>query len=307
MAEGTAINDLFKSDRVLIGGEKTQKGEEAVNELVRIYENWIPKEKIYTTNVWSSELSKLVSNAMLAQRISSINSISALCEKTGADIDEVSKAVGLDSRIGPKFLRASIGFGGSCFKKDILNLVYIANFYGLKEVADYWESVVKINNYQTDRFFKNIINSFDLNVASKVITILGWSFKKDTNDSRESASIYLTEKLISKGFTIKVYDPMVNGNRIKEDIERLLIDKGKLEEQTADVLTRLKICDELYESLKDSNAVAICTEWDEFKNINWNEVKTKMDKDFLVFDGRNVINKENLNSLGFKSYVIGQS
>ena len=165
--------------------------------------------------------------------------------KTGADIDEVSKAVGLDSRIGPKFLRASIGFGGSCFKKDILNLVYIANFYGLKEVADYWESVVKINNYQTDRFFKNIINSFDLNVASKVITILGWSFKKDTNDSRESASIYLTEKLISKGFTIKVYDPMVNGNRIKEDIERLLIDKGKLEEQTADVLTRLKICDEL--------------------------------------------------------------
>ena len=307
LAEGTAINDLFKSDRVLIGGEKTQKGEEAVNELVGIYKNWIPKEKIYTTNVWSSELSKLVSNAMLAQRISSINSISALCEKTGADIDEVSKAVGLDSRIGPKFLRASIGFGGSCFKKDILNLVYIANFYGLKEVADYWESVVKINNYQTDRFFKNIINSFDLNVTSKVITILGWSFKKDTNDSRESASIYLTEKLISKGFTIKVYDPMVNGNRIKEDIERLLIDRGKLEEQTADILTRLKICDELYESLIDSNAIAICTEWDEFKNINWNEVKTKMDKDFLVFDGRNVINKENLNSLGFKSYVIGQS
>ena len=194
LAEGTAIRDLFKSDRVLIGGESTKSGKRATNLLFNIYNQWIPKEKILMTNVWSSELSKLVSNAMLAQRISSINSISALCEETGADIEEVAKAVGMDTRIGNKFLKSSIGFGGSCFKKDILNLVYISRYYGLNEVADYWESVVKINNYQTKRIGDKIIKALDSEKNNNVVAILGWAFKKDTNDSRESASIYLAKR-----------------------------------------------------------------------------------------------------------------
>ena len=307
LAEGTAINDLFKSDRVLIGGEKTLKGNEAVNHLVEIYNNWIPVDKIYTTNVWSSELSKLVSNAMLAQRVSSINSISALCEKTGADINEVSKAVGLDSRIGPNFLNSSIGFGGSCFKKDILNLVYIARHYDLNEVADYWEGVVNMNNYQTERFAKKIIDSFNSGINNKLIAILGWSFKKNTNDSRESPSIYLAKKLLYGGAIINVYDPMVNKSRIISDIKNLLIDDGNSTKQIDDFLKRLNICDTLYKSVDKSNAISICTEWDEFKDIDWQKVKKLMNKYLLVFDGRNIVDKERIDELGFTSYVIGQS
>jgi len=298
---------LFKSDRVLIGGEKTLKGNEAVNHLVEIYNNWIPIDKIYTTNVWSSELSKLVSNAMLAQRVSSINSISALCEKTGADINEVSKAVGLDSRIGPNFLNSSIGFGGSCFKKDILNLVYIARHYDLNEVAEYWEGVVNMNNYQTERFAKKIIDSFNSGINNKVIAILGWSFKKNTNDSRESPSIYLAKKLLYGGAIINVYDPMVNKSRIISDIKNLLIDDGNSTKQIDDFLKRLNICDTLYKSVDKSNAISICTEWDEFKDIDWHKVKKLMNKYLLVFDGRNIVDKERIDELGFTSYVIGQS
>ena len=198
MAEGTAIQDLFKSDRVLVGGDDTKTGKAAVAALVSIYSNWIPKEKILTTNVWSSELSKLASNAMLAQRISSINSLSALCEKSGADIEEVSKAIGMDSRIGPKFLKASVGFGGSCFQKDILNLVYLCKHFGLDEVAEYWHQVVKINDYQKNRFAKKIITGLNGTVNQKKITLLGWAFKKDTNDSRESAAIYVADALLGR-------------------------------------------------------------------------------------------------------------
>ena len=196
LAEGTAIQDLFKSDRVLIGGEETNSGQKAVKALVDIYANWIPQDKILTTNVWSSELAKLSSNAMLAQRVSSINSLSALCEKTGANISELSKAIGMDHRIGPHFLRASVGFGGSCFQKDILNLVYLCKFYGLNEVAEYWHQVVKINDYQKDRFTQKIIDHFEGDITGKRIAILGWAFKPNTNDSRESPAIHVASKLI---------------------------------------------------------------------------------------------------------------
>ena len=218
LAEGTAIEDLFKSDRVLIGGDETDSGQNAVQALVNIYANWIPKEKILTTNVWSSELAKLASNAMLAQRISSINSLSALCEKTGANIDELSKAMGMDHRIGPDFLKASVGFGGSCFQKDILNLVYLCKHYGLDEVAEYWHQVIKINDYQKNRFAQKIINHFGGDLKGKKIAILGWAFKANTNDSRESASIYVAEKLYKVGASLEIFDPMVSKDSIHRDI-----------------------------------------------------------------------------------------
>ncbi|MBT5772698.1 MAG: nucleotide sugar dehydrogenase, partial [Flavobacteriaceae bacterium] len=221
LAEGTAIEDLSKSDRVLIGGDDTESGQKAVNALVSIYANWIEKEKILTTNVWSSELSKLASNAMLAQRVSSINSLSALCEKTGANIDELSMAIGMDHRIGNHFLKASVGFGGSCFQKDILNLVYLCKFYGLNDVAEYWHQVVKINDYQKDRFAKKIIEYFGGNLTGKKIAILGWSFKANTNDSRESAAIKVSEILFNSGAALSIYDPKVQKKTISNDIETL--------------------------------------------------------------------------------------
>ena len=222
LAEGTAIEDLSKSDRVLIGGDDTESGQKAVNALVSIYANWIEKEKILTTNVWSSELSKLASNAMLAQRVSSINSLSALCEKTGANIDELSMAIGMDHRIGRHFLKASVGFGGSCFQKDILNLVYLCKFYGLNDVAEYWHQVVKINDYQKDRFAKKIIEHFGGNLTGKKIGILGWSFKANTNDSRESAAIKVSEILFNSGATLSIYDPKVQKKTISNDIENFM-------------------------------------------------------------------------------------
>ena len=224
LAEGTAIQDLFNSNRVLIGGHESEKGKLAVQALVDIYTNWIPKEKILTTNVWSSELAKLASNAMLAQRISSINSLSALCEKTGANIEELSKAIGMDHRIGPHFLKASVGFGGSCFQKDLLNLVYLCQHYGLDEVAEYWHQVVKINDYQKNRFAQKIIDHFDGDLVGKKIAVLGWAFKANTNDSRESPAIYVAEKLLGAGALLKIYDPMVakvkNNRRFEKSNKR---------------------------------------------------------------------------------------
>ncbi|MED5354440.1 MAG: nucleotide sugar dehydrogenase [Bacteroidota bacterium] len=307
LAEGTAINDLFKSDRVLIGGENTSTGTKAVNLLVDIYKRWIPSDKILTTNVWSSELSKLVSNAMLAQRISSINSISALCEKTGANINEVSMAVGMDTRIGTDFLKSSIGFGGSCFKKDILNLVYIAKHYGLDPVAEYWENVVRINNYQTERFGKKIIEVFNSNLDDKVITILGWAFKKNTNDSRESASIYLAKRILSEGATIRIYDPMVNHSRIIDDIQDSFQESNLNRDKIDKILKKVSICNNPYSAFEESNLVSICTEWDEFIKLDWSEVFNIMKKPSWVFDGRNLLEKDNLEELGFKTFFIGQA
>ena len=261
LAEGTAIQDLFKSDRVLVGGDDTKTGKAAVAALVSIYSNWIPKEKILTTNVWSSELSKLASNAMLAQRISSINSLSALCEKSGADIEEVSKAIGMDSRIGPKFLKASVGFGGSCFQKDILNLVYLCKHFGLDEVAEYWHQVVKINDYQKNRFAKKIINGLNGTVNQKKITLLGWAFKKDTNDSRESAAIYVADALLEEGAEVHVFDPMVKKDRIYQDLTNLWEVRNETKQEIESKLRRCIVHQDHNLALKDSFAAAILTEW----------------------------------------------
>ena len=282
LAEGTAIQDLFKSDRVLIGGDKTKTGQKAVQALVDIYVNWIPKEKIITTNVWSSELAKLSSNAMLAQRISSINSLSALCEKTGAHIDELSKAIGMDHRIGPHFLKASVGFGGSCFQKDILNLVYLCKFYGLDEVAEYWHQVVKINDYQKDRFVQKIIAHFGGDLTGKKIAILGWAFKANTNDSRESASIFITEKLYNAGANLEVYDPQVSEESIIKDIN-FYWDK-----ESSQINKKLTISKKPPIG-NDIDAIAILTEWEEFRNLNIDYHK--------VFDGRKLL-KDSLYSIG---------
>jgi UDPglucose 6-dehydrogenase len=221
LAEGTAVEDLFSPDRVLIGGDATPEGQKAIESLVSIYANWVPKERILTTNVWSSELSKLVANAFLAQRVSSINAISELCEKTGANVNEVSKAIGMDSRIGSKFLKSSVGFGGSCFQKDILNLVYIAKSYGLNEVADYWEQVIIMNDHQKSRFAKNIVTTLYNTVADKKITFLGWAFKKDTNDTRESAAIYVANDLLFEQAKLAVYDPKVSEEQMLFDLNYL--------------------------------------------------------------------------------------
>ena len=282
LAEGTAIQDLFKSDRVLIGGDDTESGQKAVQTLVNIYANWIPREKILTTNVWSSELAKLASNAMLAQRISSINSLSALCEKTGANTNQLSKAIGMDHRIGPHFLNASVGFGGSCFQKDILNLVYLCKHYGLMEVAEYWHQVVKINNYQKDRFAQKIIDHFGGDLTGKKIAILGWAFKANTNDSRESPAIFVAEKLFKAGAELYIYDPLVSCNKILKDISN----QWKVE--VSDKLIDLKIncLETLEKGMKEINGIAILTEWDEFKNYNFGDIS--------IFDGRNIIDRNNL-------------
>ncbi|MEK9517167.1 MAG: nucleotide sugar dehydrogenase [Flavobacteriaceae bacterium] len=289
LAEGTAIQDLFKSDRVLIGGDQTTSGQEAVQALVDIYAQWIPKEKILTTNVWSSELAKLASNAMLAQRISSINSLSALCEKTGANIEELSNAIGMDHRIGSKFLKASVGFGGSCFQKDILNLVYLCKYYGLDEVAEYWHQVVKMNDYQKDRFAKKIIDHFGGELTGKKIAILGWAFKKDTNDSRESAAIYVTNYLIEAGAKIAVFDPMVSKNRIHLDLKLLGESKGQSDDLISEKLNRLTVHQSMEKAIENALAVAILTEWNSFANYDWKELYSKTQNPMTIFDGRNVL------------------
>ena len=275
LAEGTAIKDLFKSDRILIGGDQTPSGQKAVQALVDIYSNWIPLNRILTTNVWSSELSKLASNAMLAQRISSINSLSALCEKTGAEIKELSRAIGMDARIGPDFLRASVGFGGSCFQKDILNLTYLCHHYGLHEVAEYWHQVVKINDYQKARFSQKIINGMGGIVKNKKITILGWAFKANTNDSRESPAIYVTEKLLNAGAFLQVYDPMVKKKRIIEDLKNVLETKGSSSERINLLLKQVSIFKNLRSSIDKSDAFAVLTNWDEFSNYKLNKMRNK--------------------------------
>jgi len=297
LAEGTAIEDLFKSDRVLVGGEETPFGQEALAALVSIYENWIPREKILTTNVWSSELSKLASNAMLAQRISSINSLSALCEKTGADIGEVAKAIGMDSRIGPKFLKASVGFGGSCFQKDILNLVYLCKHYGLDEVAEYWHQVVKINDYQKNRFAKKIISGLNGTVNQKKITLLGWAFKANTNDSRESAAIYVADVLLEEGAEVHVYDPMVKKERIHQDLTTLWESKQFSSSAIVSKLERCQVHSQYATALKDSFAAAILTEWEEFSSYDWEAIAESMVQPAKLFDGRNLLNDSVSNQL----------
>ena len=307
LAEGTAIEDLFKSDRVLIGGRTTPKGEKAVQALVDIYSHWIPREKIVTTNVWSSELSKLVSNAFLAQRISSINSISALCEATGADVEEVATAVGKDSRIGPKFLKASVGFGGSCFQKDILNLVYICQQYGLDEVADYWKRVIAINDYQKNRFASRIQQTLFNTVNGKKIAFWGWAFKKNTNDTRESAAIYVADQLLSEGAEIVVYDPKVSLSRMQMDLQTLWEYRGETETDINGKLAKLQNVDSAVAACTKAHALAVITEWDVFQTQDFETIYTQMEKPAFVFDGRKILNHNQLQSIGFAAYEIGKA
>lgn len=292
LAEGSAIKDLFKSDRVLIGGDDTDSGRKAINSLFEIYKKWIPKEKILVSNVWSAELSKLASNAFLAQRISSINSLSAFCEKTGANILEISKAIGADHRIGNKFLQPSAGFGGSCFQKDILNLVYLAKSYGLTEVADYWNQVIKINNYQRSRFADLIESNLEGDLVNKKITVLGWAFKKNTNDTRESSSIYVTEHLLSKGAFVNIYDPKIKSEKIIQDITLLLESLGYSEKEIQELNQRISIFNNCITSMQRVDAVAILTEWDEFKEFNWQNILSNEKYPKYIFDGRLIINEK---------------
>ena len=299
LAEGTAVEDLEAPDRVLIGGDSTPEGQIAVQSLVEIYANWIPRERILTTNVWSSELSKLTANAFLAQRVSSINSLTELCEKTEADINEVARAIGTDSRIGPKFLKASVGFGGSCFQKDILNLVYIARSYGLQEVADYWEQVIIMNDHQKKRFANQMIRELYNTVNGKKISFLGWAFKKDTNDTRESAAIYVADHLLLEQANIMVYDPKVLEGQIYFDLDSL--GTRTSEENRKGV----KVINDPYEACKGAHAIAVLTEWDEFKDYDWQKIYDSMLKPAKIFDGRNLLDANKLRTIGFIVQPIG--
>lgn len=299
LAEGTAVDDLLAPDRVLIGGDTTPEGQKAIDLLVEVYANWVSEERILTTNVWSSELSKLTANAFLAQRVSSINALSELCEKTGADVNEVARAIGMDSRIGPKFLKSSVGFGGSCFQKDILNLVYIAKSYGLNEVADYWEQVIIMNDHQKRRFAKNIVKTLYNTVSGKKIAFLGWAFKKDTNDTRESAAIYVADDLLHEQASIHVYDPKVDAVQIQSDLNYL-----ETRSEAAN-LQGVHVYDNPYDACKDAHAIAVLTEWDEFKEYDWQKIYDDMLKPAFVFDGRNILDAKKMNAIGFHYYKIG--
>ena len=294
LAEGTAITDLENPDRVLIGGDQSPEGIKSIDCLASIYESWVPKEKIIKTNLWSSELSKLVANAFLAQRVSSINSISALCEKTEADVDEVARAIGADSRIGEKFLSASIGFGGSCFQKDILNLVYLCEHFGLPEVAQYWESILNINDWQKKRFADQVVDSFFNTINDKSIAVLGFAFKKDTNDTRKSPAIDICKRLLEERAKLNIYDPKVESKKIFDDLDT----------ETGDL--NIKICSDALETFTDSNAIIVLTEWDEFKNIDFNKAFAVMKQPAWVFDGRNILNHQELKTIGFEVKAIGK-
>jgi UDPglucose 6-dehydrogenase len=290
---------LLDPDRILIGGDTTEEGQKAIQALVDVYANWVSVDKILTTNVWSSELSKLTANAFLAQRISSINAMSELCEKTGADVTEVAKAIGMDSRIGPKFLKASVGFGGSCFQKDILNLVYIAKSYGLNKVADYWEQIIIMNDHQKRRFSNNIVETLYNTVSDKKITFLGWAFKKDTNDTRESAAIYVADDLINENAKIAVYDPKVSRKKMLADLDYL---ESRTTEKNANSMLSFE---NPYEACKEAHAIAVLTEWDEFVQYDWQRIYDSMQKPAFVFDGRNVLNGPALRKIGFVYQSIG--
>ena len=294
LAEGTAIQDLEDPDRVLIGGERTPEGARAIEMLTSIYARWVPREKIITTNLWSSELSKLTANAFLAQRISSINAISALCEATGADVDEIARAIGLDRRVGSRFLKSSVGFGGSCFQKDIYNLVYLCEHFGLEEVAVYWEQVVYMNDYQKRRFSRRIIEALFNTAVGKRIAVLGFAFKKDTNDTRESAAIYVCRDLLQEQAHLAIYDPKALPEQIHADLA------------SAAGFGAIEICDDAYQAVAGAHAVAIMTEWDEFAELDFERLYDSMLKPAFIFDGRNILDLENLRQIGFCAEGIGK-
>ncbi|CDO53027.1 hypothetical protein DV451_000536 [Geotrichum candidum] len=304
LAEGTAIGDLFNPDRVLIGSLDTPAGKSAARSLVDVYANWVKPDQIITTNLWSSELSKLVANALLAQRISSINAISAICEATGADVDEVAYACGLDARIGPKFLKASVGFGGSCFQKDILNLVYLSESLHLPEVAAYWKQVVDINEYQKNRFTKRIISSLFNTLTNKRIALFGFAFKKDTGDTRESAAITLCQYFREEKAKVAIYDPKVEENQIWYDLQE--VGQGASLET---IKQQVEIAADPFAAAEGADAIVIATEWDMFKdsNLDYEKLYSVMNKPAFVFDGRLIVDRAKLEAIGFKVEQIGKS
>lgn len=305
LAEGTAVQDLLNPDRVLIGGESAK----AIETLAGIYARWIPREKILTTNLWSSELSKLTANAFLAQRVSSINAISALCEATGADVDEVARAVGTDSRIGPKFLKASVGFGGSCFQKDILNLVYLCEHFGLREVAAYWEQVVSMNDFQKRRFGERIVKTLFNTVSDKHIAIWGWAFKKDTNDSRESAAIHVCRDLLREHARLFIYDPRVGEAQVRDDLVHAFADSsGHIHPANQKLIDQnVTIVSDCYAAADKAHAIAVMTEWDEFKKLDVAKIYNNMNRPAFVFDGRNILDHKLYRETGFEIHAIGRS
>ena len=303
LAEGTAVEDMQDPDRVLIGGERVA----AINALVDVYANWVPRERLLTTNLWSSELSKLTANAFLAQRVSSINAISALCEATEADVDEVAAAIGTDSRIGPKFLKASVGFGGSCFQKDILNLVYLCEYFGLPEVAQYWEQVVIMNDHQKQRFVNRMVRRMFNTVSDKKIAIWGFAFKKDTNDTRESAAIYVCRDLLLEKAKLSIYDPRVSKEQIRYDIEQLMLEPdGSLSEYKKKLLDEnIHYAGSCEEAADQAHGIAVLTEWDEFAECDFAKIHASMQKPAFIFDGRNLLKAMKLGDSGFEYMGIG--
>jgi UDPglucose 6-dehydrogenase len=308
LAEGTAIADLTAPDRVLIGGKDTETGRQAIATLSSVYEHWVPKERILCTNLWSAELSKLTANAMLAQRISSMNSISALCEATGADVQQVAKAIGTDTRVGAKFLNASVGFGGSCFQKDILNLVYICESVGLATVAQYWQSVVTMNDYQKERFVQRVISACFNTIKNKKMGILGFAFKKDTGDTRETPAIDVCKGLMKDGANLCIYDPQVNENQIRVDLATAKFewDHPGVKSSPSQNMESITVANSAMDAARGAHALCILTEWDEFKEYDYQEVYDSMVKPAFIFDGRNILDHQKLRDIGFIVYALGK-
>lgn len=302
LAEGTAIADLLKPDRVLIGGQQDEAGLKAAAKLVEVYANWVPREQILTTNLWSSELSKLVANAFLAQRVSSINSISALCEATGADVSEISRAVGMDDRIGKRFLSASVGFGGSCFQKDILNLVYLCETYGLNECAAYWNQVVIMNDYQKKRFTEKMVAKMFNTVTGKKIAMLGYAFKKDTGDVRETPAMFVLRDLLQEQAKIYVYDPQVKREDMWLEMDYTC---GINDLNTPHLDDAVITVNDPYEACSGAHAIAVMTEWDEFTTYDYQKIYDSMAKPAFLFDGRNVLDHQKLRDIGFEVHAVG--
>lgn len=303
LAEGTAISDLMKPDRVLIGGQQTEAGIKAAATLVSVYSHWVPKDQILTTNLWSSELSKLVANAFLAQRVSSINSISALCEATGADVQEISRAVGMDDRIGRRFLQPSVGFGGSCFQKDILNLVYLCESYGLNECAEYWNQVIVMNDYQKKRFTAKVVARMFNTITGKKICMFGYAFKKDTGDVRETPSMFVLRDLLQEQAKIHVYDPEVKREDMWTELDYTC---GINTTNTPTLENAVVTATDPYEACNGAHAILILTEWDVFKTYDYKKIYDSMSKPAFIFDGRNLLDHKGLREIGFEVHAIGK-
>ncbi|CAG9462683.1 unnamed protein product [Pedinophyceae sp. YPF-701] len=314
LAEGTAINDLLKPDRVLIGHARSDAGAAACELLASVYAEWIPRERILKSSIWSAELAKLTANAMLAQRVSSINAMSAVCEATGADVQEIATSVGMDSRIGPKFLNASVGFGGSCFQKDILNLVYICETLNLKPVAEYWEQVLKINEFQKERFVDAIVATLFNTVRGKRIAVLGFAFKKNTGDTRESPAIAICKRLLDEGANIAVYDPQVSEQDIMTALAHASVHEwwdhplaeSVRAERNKSVRTHVNVVGDALSATKGAHAALVLTEWDEFKTVDWERAYELMEKPASVFDGRLILNRDALRKIGFVVHGLGK-